>query len=795
MSKLKSSFRHFRFRGLSKSALLLIVVATGCASYAGQMLQQRYGEPEPRDRIVEVVPEGQLDYWTDVKPVLEQNCVVCHACYDAPCQMKLGSIEGIERGASPIVVYKQSRVNRIDPTRLYEDAQTVAEWREKGFFAVLNEYENSPQAVRDASVMHRILKLKEANPLPGGDLLPDSFDLQLNRDQFCAEPETFDKYASKHPLWGMPYALPGLEPEKQAVLLQWLEEGAVYTERPPLPEAVQQEVARWEAFLNGDTPKEQLVNRYIYEHLFLAHLYFPDLDNRRFFKLIRSSTPPGEKPSVIATNRPYDDPGVERVYYRLVEEREAIVAKTHMPYVLDDARMERWTEFFVKTDFEVTELPSYSSQVASNPFKAFEALPVESRYRFMLDEARFTIMNFIKGPVCRGQVALNVIDDHFWVFFIDPDNSKINHMQDFTAGMQTQIELPAAKESRLALGRWRGYARQQKELIAQADAYLTERVTDPDGTQVSLDLIWDGNGENDNASLTIFRHNDSATVVKGLVGRSPKTAWVIDYGLLEKIHYLLVAGYDVFDNVDHQILSRLFMDFLRMEGELAFLYMLPPEVRDAERAYWYRGAEKEVTEFMTLPRFESHLVPMIEYKTDQQKLELYGMLKERLAQVLPQKYGLETMDDDYVRDELERLNDLKGAGLALLPQVSFLEVRDEDSSEFATILGNKARLSITTLFGEGNSLEPEEDTLTVVNGFLGAYPNAFLTVDQADLGDFVERVTDLSTEADYTELLNIYGVRRTNAGFWAQSERFHSAFREDEPVEHGLFDFNRLENR
>ena len=32
---------------------------------------------------------------------------------------------------------------------------------------------------------------------------------------------------------------------------------------------------------------------------------------------------------------------------------------------------------------------------------------------FLLDEAQFTIMNFIKGPVCRGNVALSVIQDRF----------------------------------------------------------------------------------------------------------------------------------------------------------------------------------------------------------------------------------------------------------------------------------------------------------------------------------------------------------------------------------------------
>ena len=35
-------------------------------------------------------------------------------------------------------------------------------------------------------------------------------------------------------------------------------------------------------------------------------------------------------------------------------------------------------------------------------------------------------------------------------------------------------------------------------------------------------------------SMTVFRHFDSATVVKGLVGNQPKTAWVIGYPLFSE---------------------------------------------------------------------------------------------------------------------------------------------------------------------------------------------------------------------------------------------------------------------
>ncbi|MFA0698112.1 fatty acid cis/trans isomerase, partial [Vibrio sp. 10N.222.49.C9] len=102
-------------------------------------------------------------------------------------------------------------------------------------------------------------------------------------------------------------------------------------------------------------------------------------------------------------------------YYRLIRERETIVDKTHMPFALNAERMEKWLKWFDKEDYTITKLPSYQLKVASNPILAFADIPVDSRYQFLLDEAQNTIMAFIKGPVCRGQLALNVINDHFWV--------------------------------------------------------------------------------------------------------------------------------------------------------------------------------------------------------------------------------------------------------------------------------------------------------------------------------------------------------------------------------------------
>ena len=134
-----------------------IVFVSGCTAFGAVQMEKRFGQAVPRERVVESLPPDSVDYWNDVKPIVENRCVVCHGCYDAPCQLKMSSIEGIERGASEAKVYNSSRLKHAPMTRLYQDAQTPAQWRNKGFFPVLNEFDDTPEANREAGVMYRLL--------------------------------------------------------------------------------------------------------------------------------------------------------------------------------------------------------------------------------------------------------------------------------------------------------------------------------------------------------------------------------------------------------------------------------------------------------------------------------------------------------------------------------------------------------------------------------------------------------------------------------------------------------------
>ncbi|HEX4937129.1 MAG TPA: fatty acid cis/trans isomerase [Candidatus Kapabacteria bacterium] len=775
--------------------LLLILLATGCASLVINDYDQRFGAANPA-RFDQPLATGSTDYWRDVKPVLEQRCVVCHACYDAPCQLKLGSFEGIARGAHTDKVYDGERLLAARTTRLFEDAQSTAGWRELGFFPVLNERRNDPEANLAGSTLAQMLQLKQDHPLPDQPILPDSFDLALDRNQQCVKVEQFEDFRRDYPLWGMPYGLPALPAKERKLLLQWVQEGAPYRAPAPIAPVLERHIQAWERFLNQDSPKAQLMSRYLYEHLYLGHLYFEDGAPPRYFELVRSATAPGQPVQRIATRRPYDDPGVARVYYRILPVREAIVAKTHMPYRLSPTRLQRWQALFLTPAYDVAELPPYDVETASNPFITFRQLPAGARYRFLLEEAQYTVMNFIKGPVCRGQMALNVINDHSWVLFVNPDLPSLDVYADAMAEQLARTSLPGEADSNATPFRWMLYADEEKKFLKAKSDFLNQHVKDR--IPLDLNLLWHGDGNNQNAALTIFRHSDSASVVKGLQGDQPQTAWVLTYPLLERIHYLLVAGYDVYGNVGHQLNSRIYMDFLRMEGEFNFLALLPQAQREKVRAQWYRGSVNEVKEYVYQHgnRFDGETG--IQYQTDQPLPELYQRIRQTLDPVLDTQYALENgITDPATLQSLRQIQQIRGTSAAILPQTLVIAIASDrqKKTHYYTLLHHNAYSNISNIFGEEDRRLPDEDQMWLANGLIGAYPSAFLQLDQDEVPELVQHLRTLGNENDYRALLDKFGVRRTDPRFWRFSDNLHQAYRKQAPIEAGWLDYNRLENR
>jgi hypothetical protein len=435
-------------------------------------------------------------------------------------------------------------------------------------------------------------------------------------------------------------------------------------------------------------------------------------------------------------------------------------------------------------------------EVASNPFVAFRELPVDARYRFLLDEAQFFIMNFIKGPVCRGQMAVDVIEDQFWVVFVEPGALTDAIEGQAVLRQAERLTLPAEQGSDSGLlAPWLKMARQERRFL-QTKSQALQQTFGSGQAKLDLSLIWDGEGRNRNAALTIFRHFDSASVVQGFVGAPPKTAWVIDYPLFERIFYLLVSGYDVYGNVGHQLNSRLYMDFMRMEGEFNFLVFLPQAARERTALYWYRGASGEARQYVYGKDARLDVESAVPYRGNDPQPELFGLLGKRLAPVLDKRFDLAGVDDARLRAELQSLAALKGASLSWLPEMSVLRIEAGNGGpRHFTLLRNTAHANVAHLAREKSELLPDENTLTVVPGFIGAYPNAIYRSSVSELPALREALAGLASEADYRKLADRFAVRRTNPQFWATSDALHQAYAEWAPLESGLFDYNRLHNR
>ena len=791
---------------MNRTSLLVVCVAlffAGCGGGKARHFAEKYGSEGAIWRVDTVAGEG-VTYYKEIQPILENRCSACHSCYDAPCQLKFTSFEGMDRGGTQTLVYNSSRISADDPTRLFVDAETTEAWRAKGFHPVLNERLQEPGGNLENSLLIQMLRLKRAHPQPTEELLPRVFNLSLAKTNNCVTREDFDSFEKRYPLWGMPYALPGLTDAEHDAIVAWARGGGRMMAPEESPVWHREVIEKWESFLNGNSLREKLVSRYIFEHLFIAHIHFKGFPARKFYRLVRSTTPTGEAVDEIATVRPYDDPGMTDFYYRF-KLTPAVVVKDHTVYRLSDAKMARYNELFYQPRYEVSALPAYTPDVAANPLSAFVELPAKSRYRFLLDNAHFIVNGFIKGPVCRGQVALNVINDHFFVAFFDPKRDAISSDSEFLAKMKRFLDLPGELENTLNIPSiWFRYSRKQDRYLTAKEGYLQALYPDNRGSDISH--IWDGDkGTNDNAVLTVFRHFDSATVLKGFVGQVPKTAWVVDFPLLERIHYLLVAGFDVYGNVGHQAVTRLYMDFLRMEGENNFLSFMPSAERMPMRRSWYKGAGAEFKNYLENPLLGLGRETGIAYSTATPKAEFFEKVLAHVGPVVSAEDRInrcpggdciapeDTPAQIQAEEALRRLARIRGKRTRTFPDVTFIRVVTPPGQEDLaySVIKNKALSNNSFMFGEARRREPQHDTLSIVRGHVGSYPNAFAKVSADGMDAFVDAWVKVKDEITYYLMAREYFARRTTPTFWDEYDWHCQTFLAAKPVEGGYFDLYR----
>ena len=737
-----------------------------------------------------------ISYSRDVQPIFSDKCVACHACYDSPCQLNLGSGEGALRGANKLPVYDGGRTRAQPSTRLYLDAHGEQAWRRKDFFSVLENGQGG-----QAALMARMLELGRQRPLEPNAKLPAEIELGIARANQCPLPEEFAGYAAKHPREGMPLAVAGLSEAQYQTLQGWLAAGAPLDEQPLQPSAGERvQIAEWEGLLNAAGAREALVGRWLFEHLFLAHLYVEGGEPGHFFQLVRSRTPSGQPIDPIAARRPNDDPG-STFYYRLWPIQGVIVHKTHITYPLSADKLARVRQLFFSGDWQAEQVPGYGPQRRANPFETFAAIPAQARYQFMLDNAEYFVRTFIRGPVCRGQIATDVIRDNFWTFFQAPEHDLYLSDAEYRAEATPLLAMPGQSDELGGLPvLWHDYRDKRNAYEAlRNDAYAD--APPPDWAH-----IWAGN---DNALLSIFRHFDSAAVRKGLVGEIPQTLWWFDYPLFERTYYQLVVNFDVFGNLSHQAQTRLYFDLIRNGAEQNFLRLMPAESRALLLSDWYQHGGR-LKLWMDYQPLDSDTPSGLELPSHEPKRAFAQQLLQRFASLDARPDPLNRCSGAHCHREgiaptlkaaEQALSHLAGkpAGalkvIDQLPEASLLRLEMVDGSrEVYSLLRNRAHSNVAFMLGESLRYQPALDTLTVYPGVWTSYPNFMFNLRAEEAPAFVAALEQARDPAAFERLVQRWGIRRSHPEFWRYFHDLSAYIRETEPAEAGVLDMNRYQN-
>ena len=166
---------------------------------------------------------------------------------------------------------------------------------------------------------------------------------------------------------------------------------------------------------------------------------------------------------------------------------------------------------------------------------------------------------------------------------------------------------------------------------------------------------------------------------------------------------------------------------------------------------------------------------------------------------LPQEVETETTAQERALRRIASIKAVDATPFArFLPDFAILLMRGGDGrARLYSLIHNREHTNISWMLGESQRFAPQEDTLTVRPGVLGAYPNMFFAVPEARVDEFSNAVAHLKSTADYERLVDIFGVRRSNKNFWSIVDTVNAPHLADDPVRSGVLDLTRyaLEGR
>ncbi len=286
----------------------------------------------------------------------------------------------------------------------------------------------------------------------------------------------------------------------------------------------------------------------------------------------------------------------------------------------------------------------------------------------------------------------------------------------------------------------------------------------------------------------------------------PKTAWVLDYPTFERMYYDLVAGFDVYGNVTHQVATREYMNFLRIEAEGQFLRLLPASERGRIFGEWYRGrvARRLAGIHEGASEGPETAIAFADRARAKEELVKFLLTKELPSAVVGAREPIQWPDaalaSDPLRARFERaMRDVvgkPGPSVAPFPDTALLRVKGGGDEDLVyTIARNRSHASVEYIFAEGVELEPSEDTLQIVSGIASSRPNVLLVVEERDLDAFVAAWKALRPgDGSWGAFVARWGARRSDPAFWSTFDFFTAAGRALDPVGAAVLDLSRYVN-
>jgi hypothetical protein len=122
---------------------------------------------------------------------------------------------------TPTPPFTGIRIAPVQPTRLFVDATSTRQWRDRNLFSVLPEGRRGDSAAKDSALEQLLLMHKEHDFEPNSRL-PGNMELGLKRNNFCPSRDEIEEYKEAFPDGGVPLAVTGLtDTERKLTPAAW----------------------------------------------------------------------------------------------------------------------------------------------------------------------------------------------------------------------------------------------------------------------------------------------------------------------------------------------------------------------------------------------------------------------------------------------------------------------------------------------------------------------------------------------------------------------------------------------